>query len=149
MTLNDIFLRLHSIDRKAQGLVSEAGFHSSVGLGSQVGMDPDDPDDRFLQNAACHLLCPFEDLHDFLGYLSRPVHGEYQIQKFPEGRYGYIDSQNRPHIFTCGSSFEALIPDNNGQPLWTRVRVEHNENNYFLFNHSGIPLSGLTVRERR
>ena len=88
MTLNDIFLRLRSIDCRAQGLISDTGFDPSGTLGSQVRMNPGDPDDLFFRNAACHLLLLFEDLHARLDYLSKPVHGEYRLQKFPDGRYG-------------------------------------------------------------
>ena len=44
MTLNDIFLRLRSIDCKAQSLISETGFDPSGTLGSQVRLEPGDPD---------------------------------------------------------------------------------------------------------
>ena len=149
MTLNDIFLRLRSIDCKAQSLISETGFDPSGTLGSQVRLEPGDPDDLFLRNAACHLLLPFEDLHARLNYLSKPAHGEYRIQKFPDGRYGYIDSQGLARIFTCGSTFEVLIPDDSGHLFWAQSRIEHDGSDYYLWRHSSVPLSGLTVRERR
>lgn len=49
MTLNDIFLRLCDIDRKAQTLFADAGFDYEDGLGCKVCPDPNDPEERFLQ----------------------------------------------------------------------------------------------------
>lgn len=149
MTLNDIFKRLCDIDRDAQALLSQAGFTSDDGLGPQVRPNPDDPDDRFLRDRAESLLQPFEELHEELRYLGTPAHGEYTLQLFPNGRYGYCDEYGRHHIFTCGSTLEAKIRDNYGRQHWVRTRIEHDGSGYFLWGHGSIPLPGLAVRERR
>ena len=129
MTLNDIIFRLCDIDRKAQALISETGFDAECGLGGQVRPNPDDPDDRFLRNAVENLLITFEDLHEDLLYLRKPTHGEYHLQRFSNGRYGYTDMDGDEKVFTCGSPVEAKITDEHGR-------------------HRSVPLAGLAVRER-
>lgn len=148
MTLNDIFERLYVIDRAAQALLSETGFTRDDTSLSQVCPKPEDPDDMFLRDRAQNLLEPFETLHEELLYLRTPTHGEYTLQLFPDGRYGYRDDDSRIHIFTCGTTLEAKIPDNYGRQRWIRTRIEHDGSDYFLWGHGLIPLSGLTIRER-
>lgn len=148
MTIDHIFERLCGIDRDAQALLEQAGFTSDDGLGPQVRPDPDDPDARFLRDNAENLLQPFVELHEELRYLRTPAHGEYTLQLFPNGRYGYYDEEGRDHIFTCGKTLEAKIHDNYGRQHWVRTRIEHDGSDYFLWGHGLIPLSGLTIRER-
>lgn len=148
MTLNDIFDRLCAIDRAAQALLSETGFSCDDGLGPQVCRRPDDPDDLFFRDRAQELLEPFESLHEELRYLTTPDHGEYALQLFPNGRYGYYDEDGRSHVFTCGKTLEAKIHDRYGRQRWVRTRIEHDGSGYFLWGHGLVPLSGLTIRER-
>lgn len=148
MTLNDIFLQLCDIDRKAQTLIADAGFDYEDGLGCKACSDPDDPEGRFLRKTLENLLVPFEELHAGLDCLRTPTHGEYRLERFPDGRYGYFDSHGIRHIFTCGSPIEAKIPDGHGHPCWVQTRIEHDGNDYFLWLHGSVPLKGLTVRER-
>ncbi len=149
MTPNDIFSRLCDIDRKARTLIADAGFDFAVGPGCKVCSDSGDPEDRFLQGTPGDLLTPFEDLHEGLDYLKAPTHGEYRLERFPNGRYGYVDDHSISHTFTCGSPIEAKITDTHGQPRWIHSRIEHDGNDYFLWLHGSVPLAGLTVRERR
>jgi len=148
MTLDDILSRLCDIDHKAQTLISETGFEAEYGLGSQVRLNPDDPDDRFLRDTVENLLIPFEDLHEELLYLGKPTHGEHQLQRLSNSRYGYTDMDGSETSFTCGSPVEAKITDEEGHPFWVSTRFEHNGNDYFLWNHRSVPLAGLAVRER-
>ena len=148
MTLNDIFSRLCDIDRRAQALISETGFDDEYSLGGQVRLNPNDPDDNLLRNAVENMLIPFEDMHEDLLYLKKPTHGEYQLQRLSNGRYGYIDVSGNEKTFSCGSTFEAKIPDENGRPSWIPARIEHDGNDFFLWKHRSVPLTGLPVRER-
>lgn len=148
MTLNDIFFRLCDIDRKAQALIADAGFDSEDGLGCKVCPHPADPEQRFLKETLENLLLPFEDLHEGLNYLRTPTHGEYRLERLPNGRYGYSDGHGIRHMFPCGSPIEAKIADAHGQPRWIRSRIEHDGEDYFLWLHGSLPLAGLTVRER-
>ena len=148
MTINHIFERLCSIDRDAQALLDQTGFTSDNGLGPQVRQNPDDPDERFLRDNAASLLSTFVELHEELRYLRTPTHGEYTLQLFPNGRYGYYSEDGRKHIFTCGKTLEAKIHDNYGRQQWVRSRIEHDGSDYFLWEHGLVPLSGLTIRER-
>lgn len=149
MTPNEFFSRLCVLDRKAQALIAEAGLDCKDGPGCKVCPDPGSPEDRFFLEALSNLMAPLEDLHEALEYLKAPTHGEYQLERFPNGRYGYFDDHGIRHIFTCGSSIEAKITDAHGRPQWIRTRMEHDGNDYFLWLHGSVPLAGLTIRERR
>lgn len=149
MNLNDIFKRLYDIDRAAQALLTETGFACDDGSPAQVCPKPDDPDGLFLWDKAQDLLELFGTLHEELLYLRNPAHGEYTLQLFPNGRYGYCDEDGREHFFTCGDTLEAKIHDRYGRLHWIRTRIEHDGSDYFLWGHGLIPLSGLTIRERR
>lgn len=149
MTLNDIFLRLSDIDHKAQALLADAGSECDDWIGCEVRTDSSDPEDRFLQKSLEALLAQFEDIHEQLDYLKTPTHGEYQLERLPSGRYGYVDEDSTIHMFSCGSSIEAKIMDSHGRPRWIKSRIEHDGNDYFLWLHDSVPLDGLIVRERR
>lgn len=148
MTLNDIFLRLCDIDRRTCRLLDDAGFNCEDGLCDSVCRDPSDPEERFRKDILESLLLPFGTMHEELSYLRSPVSGEYRLERFPDGRYGYSDGQGIRHMFTCGSPIEARILDDQGCPLWIRTRFEHDGNDYYLWHHGSVPLTGLTVRER-
>ncbi len=147
-TRNEIFLRLCDLDCRAQDLLAAAGFSSEGGCSPFACADPDDPQERFLQEALNDLLAPFESLHEALVYLKRPTHGTYPLKRLANGRYGYVDQHGICQTFTCGSPVEALITDENGQTRWVRSRFEHNGQDYFLWQYDTIALDGLMVRER-
>lgn len=138
MTRIDIFSRLCDIDRSAQALIAEAaGPDRSVCLGEAPLKEP--PAD---------LPGLLEILHEGLDYLKTPTHGEYPLERFPDGRYGYLDGHGTRHILTCGSAVEAKITGAHGNPRWVRTRMEHDGEGYFLWQLGHVPLEGLTVRER-
>lgn len=149
MTLNDVFERLHGIGRAASALLKDTGFHPDDGLGESVRHLPDAPEDAFLRGRAQELLDSLWLLHEELRYLEKPSHGEYALRLFPNGRYGYCDRDGAEHIFTCGKRLEAKITDRAGKQRWVRTRIEHDGLRYFLWGYGYVPLSGLTVRERR
>ena len=133
MTTNTIFSRLCDIDRSAQALIAEAESGCSVC-----------PEETSLTE----LLALLEKLHEGLHYLKTPTHGEYPLERFPNGRYGYLDDHGIRHILTCGSAVEAKITGTHGNPRWVRTRMEHDGKDYFLWQLDHVPLEGLTIRER-
>lgn len=149
MTTHEIFSRLCSIDRKAQALIAEAGFACGDGPGCKVCPDFNNPEERLFLEALENLAAPLEGLHSGLEYLKAHTYGEYRLERFPNGRYGYFDGYGASHIFTCGSSIEAKIIDAQGRAQWIRTRMEHDGDDYFLWQHGSVPLDGLTIRERR
>lgn len=149
MTLINIFERLCSIDQEGQALLFASGFDRMDGFGPQVASGQNDPDTLFLKDRLYDLLKPFETLHEELQYLKSPCHGEFPLKQLPNGRYGYFDENGACHVFPCGVSLEAKIPDKYGRQHWVRSRIEHNGSHYFLWGYGSIPLSGLVVRERR
>lgn len=148
MTFQDLFERLSRIDQDAASLLEDAGFYSEDGLGGSVCPLPDALEDAFLREQAEELLEPFEVLHEELRYLRKPTHGEYTLEQFPDGRYGYHDAEGKEHRFSCGDSLEAKICNRYGRRRWVRAWVEHDGSDYFLRGFGYVPLSGLTVRER-
>ncbi len=148
MTLQTILDRLHDIDREARKLMTETGFQSMDGFGSQVTFDSSDIEDRFLRDSLEMSMERLEQLHEDLHDWSLPVHGEYRLERFPEGRYGYDDAEGFHHVLTCGMPVEAKLIDREGESYWIRTRIEHNGEDYILWSHPSIPLKGLTIRER-
>lgn len=149
MTFQELFDRLGRIDQEAVSLLEEAGYYSEEGLSESVHALEDALEDAFFRKQAEELLGAYETLHEELRYLMRPAHGEYTLEQFPNGRYGYYDADGREHSFSCGDSFEAKICNKYGRWAWNRVRMEHDGHDYFLQCFGGVPLCGLIVRERR
>ena len=148
MTLQTILEQLYDLDRKAQTLIIETGFNSNDGFGSQVFLNFSDFKEQYLREFLILSLDQFEQLHKDLFVLNPPVHSEYALKRFPEGRYGYDDEDGFLHVFTCGMPIEAKLADSEGESYWIQTRIEHNGKNYFLWPHHSIPLDGLIVRER-
>ena len=137
MTRNNIFSRLCDIDRSAQALIAQVGSGCSVC-----------PDEVPLADPLTELLALLESLHEGLDHLKAPTHGEYPLERFPDGRYGYLDDCGVRHVLTCGSTIEAKITETHGRPRWVRTRMEHDGEDYFLWQLGHVPLEGLTIRER-
>lgn len=148
MTFNDVFERLAAIDRAAASLLEASGFHTDEGLGGAVRPLRDPAEDIFLREFTENLLESLELLHQELAYLKSPVCGEYRLEPFPDGRYGFFDKGGNIHSLSCGRTIEAKILDRYGRLRWTRCRIEHDGSDYYLWGHSDIPLTGLTVRKR-
>ena len=148
MTLYDVFERLLTLDQAASSLLRDTGFQSEEGLGTPVCPLPDEAEDAFLRGQAEELLDSLEWIHAVLRYLKQPLRGEYTLEPFPGGRYGYFDNDGDEHIFTCGKALEAKIHEPCDQQRWVRTRFEHDGSDYFLWGYRSVPLSGLTIRER-
>ena len=148
MTIQELFQRLFRIGQDASTLLEDAGFYSEDGLCGSVRPLPDIPEDVFLREAAQELLGSLEAFHQGLSYLKEPTHGEYTLERFPNGRYGYHDREGKGHPFSCGSRLEAKLRDRYGRCRWVRTRIEHDGSDYFLWGFDYIPLCGLTVRDR-
>ena len=149
MTIQDVFSRLHEIDRAAQALIREAGFSFDTGTVQNVPFAPDGPDTRFLKESIELLMDPLEEMHCLPSYLETPASPEHVLEKFQNGRYGYRNENGSRREFSCGQTLEARIMDSCGCLRWVKTRVEHDGDDYFLTGHGSIPLAGLTVRERR
>lgn len=148
MTFNDVFEQLHVIDKTAASLLKAAGFHSDEGLGEAVRPMRNSAEDIFLRELTENMLEYLELLHEELAYLGSPVSGEYRLEPFPDGRYGFFDKDGTTHSLSCGKTIEAKIHDRYGRQRWAKCRIEHDGSDYYLWGHMDIPLAGLTVRER-
>lgn len=148
MTFDDVFEQLDAINRAAASLLEATGFHPDEGLLGAVCPLRDPAQDIFLREFTENMLEFLEQLHDELTYLKSPVSGEYRLDPFPDGRYGFLDKDGIIHSLSCGKTIEAKIHDRYGRLCWTRCRVEHDGSDYYLWGHMDIPLTGLTVRER-
>lgn len=148
MTFRDVFEQLAAIDRQAVSLLEAAGFHSDEGLGGTVRPLRDPAQDLFIRDLTENMLDSLHLLHEEFSYFSSPVSGEYRLEPFPDGRYGFFDKEGRKHLFSCGKTIEAKIKDHYGRLRWVKGRLEHDGSDYYLWGHLDIPLAGLTVRER-
>lgn len=149
MTLKDVFSRLHEIDQAAQALIREAGFSFDTGSAQNMSFAPEGPDTRFLKESVELLLDPLGEMHSLLSYLETPASPEHVLERFNNGRYGYRDGNGSRREFSCGQTLEARITDSSGCLLWVKTRMEHDGDDYFIMGHRSVPLTGLTVRERR
>ena len=150
MTLQTIFKRLANIDCQVQTLIREIGMDDDYELGDVITPNRADPDEMFLFNELSDMMKPLCRLHQELLYLLMPCSDVQILKRYPNGRYGYdIRPFEEGRTFSCGSPIEALIYDEDGYPRWVSSRIEHNGTDYYLYDHSDIPLSGLTIRERR
>lgn len=148
MTLNDLFNRFYTLNQEAYSLLLDTRFLDSDRLALSPCQTGDAAQDAFLHSLAVTLLESLSQFHDLLDYLQKPTHGEYILLPFKGGRYGYFDRNGKQHIFTCGKSLEAKLGESDLDACWVKTRIEHNGTDYFLWGYKGIPLSGLTVRER-
>lgn len=148
MTFNDVFEQLAAIDRAAASFLETVGFRKDEGLSGAVCPLRDPAQDIFLRELTENMLESLELLHDELAYLKSPVSGEYRLEPFPDGRYGFFDKDGTPHSLSCGRTIEVKLHDRYGRLRWARCRIEHDGSDYYLWGHMDIPLTGLTVRER-
>ena len=147
MTFDDVFEQLAAIDKAAVPLLKTAASHPDEGLRRAVRPLADTAQDSFLRERTENLLESLALFHAEFRYLTSPVSGEYQLTLFPNGRYGFFDGNI--HTLSCGKAIEAKLHDSHGRPCWVKSRVEHDGNDYFLWGYPGIPLAGLTIRERK
>ena len=150
MTLQTIFKRLTDIDRHVQTLIRDIGMDDDCELWDVITPDRTDPDEMFLAGELSDLISPLCRLHRELLYLLMPCSNTQILKRYPNGRYGYdICPFEEGRTFSCGSPIEALIYDEDGYPRWVSSRIEHNGTDYYLYGYSDVPLTGLTIRERR
>lgn len=147
MTFDDVFEQLAAIDKAAVPLLKTAASHPDEGLRGYVRPLADTAQDSFLREQTENLLESLALFHAEFRYLTSPVSGEYQLTLFPNGRYGFFDGNI--HTLSCGKAIEAKLHDSHGRPCWVKSRIEHDGNDYFLWGYPGIPLTGLTIRERK
>ena len=147
MTFDDVFEQLAAIDKAAVPLLKTAASHPDEGLRGYVRPLADTAQDSFLREQTENLLESLALFHAEFRYLTSPVSGEYQLTLFPNGRYGFFDGNI--HTLSCRKAIEAKLHDSHGRPCWVKSRVEHDGNDYFLWGYPGIPLAGLTIRERK
>lgn len=148
MTFDDVFEQLYTIDKAAASLLKATDFHPDEGIGGAVRPLRDPAQDIFLREFTENLLESLQLLHEELAYLKSPVSGEYRLESFPDGRYGFFDKDGITHTLSCGKTIEAKLHDRYGRLCWIRCRIEHDGSDYYLWGHMDIPLTGLTVRER-
>ena len=149
MTFDDVFKQLAAIDKAAVSLLTAACFYPDEGLRGSVRPLADPAQDSFLRHRTGNLLQSLALLHKEFRYLTSPVSGEYHLERFPNGRYGFFDGNGNMHALSCGKTIEAKLHDRHGRPCWVKSRIEHDGNDYFLWGYPGIPLAGLTIRERK
>ncbi len=92
MTFQELFERLCHIDREAVSLLEDTGFSSEDGLDGSVRPLPDILEDTFLREQTKELLETFEGFHEELSHLKKPTQGEYSLERFPSGHYGFCAS---------------------------------------------------------
>ncbi len=147
MTIQNVFEQFYHIDREAAVLLRETGYAPVDELGEEVCHLPDPYEDAFLRENAEDILQALDHIHSILRYLKMPSHEEHILRRLPGGRFGYRDG-GRIREFSSGDCLEAKLCDERGNPCWAASVIEHDGTDYYLAGFRGIPLNGLTVRER-
>lgn len=147
MTQTDIFEHLYDIDRLGQKLISGLGSGFRASPCAPGTSQPDYSVPRYFTGTLAPLLKALSDLHEDFRRLDLPPCREHTLERFNNGRYGYTDSMGNIYTLSCGSTLHANIPDEHGEPSWVPSRIEHDGEDYFLWNHSCVPLDGLNIRE--
>ena len=96
MTFDDVLKQLHSIDRAAASLLKASGFHPDEGLSAAVRPLRDPAQDTFVRELTEYMLESLVTLHEELAYLESPVSGEYRLDLFSDGRYGFLTKTAPP-----------------------------------------------------
>lgn len=141
-TLNEVFSKWLSILSSADVLLSRVNFENSYDL-SEVKYDRHNPDDVQKIMELTDMMRKLNDMYYSAKYLTRSVIHEGVLWKDSNGRY--TDDYK---TYTSGSSIEVLIDDGYSDPHWEVCRVEYNGNDYYLVEHSRIPMYGLQTRVR-
>ncbi|AJS61595.1 hypothetical protein UB51_16880 [Paenibacillus sp. IHBB 10380] len=103
--------------------------------------DRNNPEDLYLQGMFYLISNELQDGGRLIGRALTEVNAEGVLKKKPNGRYGFGDVE-----LTTGEPVEYLLQDPEYGDRWILSRIDHNGENYYLWNNPGLPLEGLRVR---
>ncbi len=103
MTFDDVFKQPAAIDKAAVSILKAAGFPPDEGQAGSVCPLRDHAEDVFLRRQTENMLDSLQLFHEDFSYLKSPVSGEYRLELFPDGRYGYLDRKGN-------TAFSAAAP---------------------------------------
>ena len=142
-TLKDAFLEVTRIGKDIEKLVKETQFEEYDDLSALV-FSLDDPDQIQLWDEMKHIMDRLNGIRCDVEYLNKRIVATGKLRKNSNGRYEACGRE-----FSSGSLIEALINDGYYDgPRWEVSRIEHNGEDYYLYGHKGIKLSGLEIRIR-
>ena len=106
-------------------------------------------DDYGAELMSANLEIAIDHLREVLemaSYLSRPVKETSRLWKNGSGQY----ETTAGFCFREGSPIEVLVPDKYrpGSSYWERTYLRYDGRDYYLADHTDLPLKGLAVRVR-
>lgn len=106
--------------------------------------DDNDEEQLLLLDEFKRILDKLENAKRDIDYLNRPIAYAGFLQKNSRGRYEIGDKE-----FTSGNGIEVLVYDNfYEKKRWTKARIEHDGEDYYLIGYKDVPMQGLKVRIR-
>lgn len=119
-------------------------------LAASMGTMPDHTLDNYHADLlSAHLEIVIDNLRtvqEMASYLSRPIKETSRLWKNGSGQY----ETTAGFLFREGSPIEVLVPDKYrlDSSHWERTYLRYDGKDYYLADHTDLPLKGLAVRVR-
>ncbi len=133
-------------------LVKEAS--SRTGRIQALAAKMDTPHEHTLEDYDANLLSAHLEIaidhlrtvQEMASYLSRPIKETSRLWKNGSGQY----ETTAGFLFCEGSPIEVLVPDKYrpNSSHWERTHLRYDGKDYYLADHTDLPLEGLAVRVR-
>lgn len=142
--LNTVWVKTLDLYWNIKSLVRLSTYEQYDDL-SGLEMNNEDAEQLLLLDELRCIMDKLSDVEDRISYLSRPIKETSRLHLNECGKY----ETKGGHFYSCGYGIEALVSDDyHDTPRWTRTRVEHNGERYYLVGCRDVSLDGLTVRVR-
>lgn len=113
---------------------------------SGLSINTQDSEQLFLWDQLRYIMDKLADAEDAIRYLELPVDEISHLHKNSSGQYETAEGS----VYRCGSPIEALVSnDRHDAPYWTRTRVEHDGEDYYLVGCRDMSMNGLVIRTRK
>lgn len=150
MNINELMKSLSELNSDFKSLVNKTGIEKYDDL-SGVEADWNNPEQLLLVEELRKIMLNISEASYTIGYLQKPIKGEYVLHKNSGGRY-----ECSAHEYTCGNCIEYYAYDAwEGHYRWVISSVEHDGNDYYIVGSKSlssdggyVPLEGLRIRIR-
>lgn len=142
--INSIMSQAAELRAAITRLLISSTYHRCGDL-SEVSLNPHDSEQLFLRDELEQAMEKLADAADIIRHIGSPVDEISHLHRNSLGKYETAQG----HVYRCGSPIEALVSDDRHDvPYWTRTRVEHDGEDYYLVGYRDVSLNGLVIRTR-
>ena len=143
--LNELFEEMNKLNQSIKMILRNSTYDEYDDL-SGLDIDFENAEELLLLDEAQGIVEKLADVHSQLNYLARPIKYTGRLFKNHEGRY----QTKQGDYWTSGKIIEVLVFDEGLETYrWTKTRMEHDGDDYYLVYFKGIPMDGLQVRVRK